>query len=117
VGGREDEAAPLRAFSVHEHLLIEYAEYFRAALEPGRWQEGTTKTVKMPEDKPEVFDLYVSWLYTRTLPTVPDHADVDADPFPAGDQVFVNNHDDDDEAGQGDTRDEWGHIERTIASG
>ena len=47
--------------------------FFNSALN-GTFAEGLSQTVKLPEDRPDVWDYFQYWLYTRRL----DHEAVDA---------------------------------------
>lgn len=50
-------------FRVHEFIIKENSDFFRAALDK-KWKEGQSLTVKLPEDSPETFSAYVEWLYS-----------------------------------------------------
>lgn len=52
-------------FNVHEKL-IRTSPFFDKAIS-GRWRESTQKTVQLPEDEPEIFGIYVHWLYFGKL--------------------------------------------------
>lgn len=54
-------------------LLTVVSPFFNAALN-GTFAEGLSQVVKLPEDRADVFDYFLYWLYTRTL----DHEAVDA---------------------------------------
>jgi hypothetical protein len=49
------------------NLLVHYSKFFRAAL-TGNFSEARNKTVKLEEDDPEVFELFVHWLYYQRFP-------------------------------------------------
>ena len=49
-------------FCIHENLLKLHSDYFRAALE-GTWKEAITKTFTLSDENPDVFNLFVHWLY------------------------------------------------------
>ncbi len=49
-------------FGVHENLICEPSSFFRAALN-GTWKELVDQIVDLPDDDPEVFELYIN----RTL--------------------------------------------------
>lgn len=54
-------------FLLHEGIICERSEFFRRAMS-GNWIEKEERLVKLPEERPLVFDMYVSLLYTnRTL--------------------------------------------------
>lgn len=54
-------------FHVHESLLRSRSKFFDAALNKC-WQEGKAGRLELPEDEPEIFEIYQNFLYTRTLP-------------------------------------------------
>lgn len=58
---------------VPRELLTTVSPFFHAAL-TGAFAEGLSQTVKLPEDRADVFDYFLYWLYTRRL----DHEAVDA---------------------------------------
>lgn len=55
-----------KAFSVHENLIRASSIFFDKALS-GNWKESHERVIKLPEDEPEVFAIYVHWLYFRTF--------------------------------------------------
>lgn len=63
--GSGDDA---KMFGIHAHLLQKGSRFFAAALK-GDWKEAHTRTVRLPEDDPEVFEVYASWLYEKCLST------------------------------------------------
>ena len=54
-------------------LLTAVSPFFNTALN-GTFAEGLSQTIKLPEDRPDVWDYFQFWLYTRRL----DHEAVDA---------------------------------------
>lgn len=54
-------------FVVPESLLVHYSKFFRAAL-TGNFSEAKDKTVKLEEDDPKMFELFVHWLYYQSFP-------------------------------------------------
>lgn len=58
---------------IPKELLTTVSPFFNAAL-TGTFAEGLSQTVKLPEDRADVFDYFLYWLYTRRL----DHEAVDA---------------------------------------
>jgi hypothetical protein len=64
--GKDPEA---KSFIANEALLTSHSEFFRRAMN-GRWEEASTRTVKLPEDRPEDFVLYLSYLHNGYLPTM-----------------------------------------------
>lgn len=61
---------------VHEQLLCARSPFFAAAFEK-EWKEGQERTIPLPDDTPEVLDLYFQWIYsgkifTREAPSKSD---------------------------------------------
>jgi hypothetical protein len=52
---------------VHENLLIHHSKFFRAAL-TGGFQEAKNKIVRLEDDEPNTFELFVHWLYYQRFP-------------------------------------------------
>lgn len=61
-----DEYHDQREFQVYKGLLTHYSSYFRTALN-GKWKEGADKTVRLPEDNPDVFKVFFHWIMTGRL--------------------------------------------------
>lgn len=59
------------SFYVHERLLRDASRFFDAAMR-GDWKESAERVVPLPVDDPEVFNLFVGWLYNRKFPTKND---------------------------------------------
>jgi hypothetical protein len=57
-----------KRFIVHERLVSPRSEFARLALR-GVWKEAQERTIKLPEDDPEVFSVYQQWLYDRLIHT------------------------------------------------
>ncbi|KAK5705634.1 hypothetical protein LTR17_021500 [Elasticomyces elasticus] len=53
-------------FMVHENVVHPVSEFVRLALN-GEWKEAAERKIPLPEDKPSVFRVYQSWLYTRRI--------------------------------------------------
>ncbi|KAK5683433.1 hypothetical protein LTS10_004965 [Elasticomyces elasticus] len=68
-------------FRAHEGLLCEHSGFFKAAL--GRaWKEGNERKVLLPEDRPEVFELFFCFIYSGRLylkDRTQDYVDDDGD--------------------------------------
>ncbi|PSN62885.1 hypothetical protein BS50DRAFT_577772 [Corynespora cassiicola Philippines] len=79
-------------FKVHEDALCDRSEFFRSAMKP-EWasQRADSRTVDLPEDDPEAFSLYRTWLYTGKLPVLPEHASGAPSP-PGGDPSEESYH-------------------------
>ena len=58
---------------VPRELLTAVSPFFHAAL-TGAFSEGISQTIRLPEDRADIFDYFLFWLYTRRL----DHEAVDA---------------------------------------
>lgn len=71
---REDDMVTLfvgeqeRKMLVHGSYLSRHSEFFRAALKK-EWVEGQTRTIKPPEETPELMAQYLNFLYGKRLPT------------------------------------------------
>ncbi|XPS78086.1 hypothetical protein M3J09_010106 [Ascochyta lentis] len=65
------EVGPERVkYRVLETFLGHHSEYFRRAL-TGTWREASERIVVLGSDvEPCIFNLFVEWLYTQTLPTL-----------------------------------------------
>ena len=66
--GQGDEQ---ETFDIHEFLITIRSPFFKEALS-GKWKEAAERMVKLPEDDPATFKLYVHLLYTCVLAIVPD---------------------------------------------
>jgi hypothetical protein len=56
-------------FGTHESFLTSRSDFFRRAMN-GNWTEADTRVVKLPEDDPNVFGLYLDYVYTGQLTTM-----------------------------------------------
>jgi len=54
-------------YHVHETLLKSKSKFFDAALNKC-WMEGREGRVLLPEDDPEIFEVYQNYIYTKVLP-------------------------------------------------
>ena len=73
-------------FHVHMDRLCEASSYFRAAF-LGNFTESSEKTMQLPDDDEETFELFVDWLYCpryAILPEVKRDGDVDEE-----DEIFL----------------------------
>lgn len=64
VGADTDDGHEKRTFEIFKGVLTFYSGYFQAALSKS-WHEAQTNTVKLTEEDPLVFSLFVSWIHTR----------------------------------------------------
>ncbi|KAH0001915.1 hypothetical protein KCU78_g14641, partial [Aureobasidium melanogenum] len=55
-------------YKIHKDLLTAESPFFSAALN-GAFAEGLDQTVHLPEEKPEIFEWFLWWLYTGSLTT------------------------------------------------
>ncbi|KAI5204702.1 hypothetical protein E4T39_03475 [Aureobasidium subglaciale] len=55
-------------YTIHKDLLTAESPFFSAALN-GAFAEGLDQTVRLPEEKPEIFEWFLWWLYTGSLTT------------------------------------------------
>jgi hypothetical protein len=53
---------------VHEDYLARHSALFKAALKK-EWAEGQTRTIKLPEETPDLVAFYLDYLYGKGLPT------------------------------------------------
>jgi hypothetical protein len=61
---------------VHESVLRGSSDFFRAALEK-QWQEGRERKIHLPEDRLEVVEAYVEWLYSQKVTSMSGKATSD----------------------------------------
>ncbi|KAH7085153.1 hypothetical protein BKA63DRAFT_485128 [Paraphoma chrysanthemicola] len=54
-------------YAVHKALLTEQSEYFKRAL-GGPWKEAEEGIVRLDDVDCSIFEIFVDWLYTNTLP-------------------------------------------------
>ena len=69
-------------FYVHPSLLCEKSEYFRACLQ-SHFSEAQSREVRLLDEKPKAFRLFLKWLYTGDLA-----------PFPAGKMAVDDDNND-----------------------
>ncbi|KAF2155160.1 hypothetical protein K461DRAFT_285233 [Myriangium duriaei CBS 260.36] len=53
-------------FTLHKDLLIAVSPFFAAALN-GHFSESDTQIVRLPEERPEIFEWFAQWIYTGSL--------------------------------------------------
>jgi hypothetical protein len=58
---------PSVTFSVEENLICAASDYFKRAMSKG-WIEAQQRTVRLEEDSPNIFRIYLHWLYRGTIP-------------------------------------------------
>lgn len=54
-------------FGVHENVICAASQFFKKAMS-GDWSESKSRSVRLANEEPEVFHLYMQWLYRDTLP-------------------------------------------------
>ncbi|KAH8730248.1 hypothetical protein GQ44DRAFT_823579 [Phaeosphaeriaceae sp. PMI808] len=54
-------------FVIHESLLVYYSTFFCKAL-TGEFKEAKEKSVKLEDEDPRTFEIFVHWLYYQRLP-------------------------------------------------
>lgn len=54
--------ASMQVFSVHKELLCRKVDYFKVMFD-GRWKEGKTMEAVFPEDDPQLFSIFLNWIY------------------------------------------------------
>lgn len=68
VGAPSSKVKPETKYLVHKELLTSASPFFAAALN-STFAEGMDQVVRLPEEKPEIFEWFLQWLYTGTLKT------------------------------------------------
>lgn len=58
--------SPHTTFHVHENIISDASEFFAKALKK-EWLEGRERTVELPEQNAESFNVYLNWLYCRRI--------------------------------------------------
>ena len=58
-------------YPVHESLICASSDFFQTARKP-EWSEGNPGVVDLSDEKPDIFEVYLHWLYFKTLSTVQD---------------------------------------------
>lgn len=69
-------------FTVHEALIRKESPFFEAAMARD-WKEASTRLVIMEEDTPDVFRLYINWIYTHRIYIEPLPTQVSGQTVPA----------------------------------
>jgi hypothetical protein len=52
---------------VHENLICSSSDFFEKAVQGG-WKESEERLVRLKSDSPDVFNVYLHWLYYHTFP-------------------------------------------------
>lgn len=58
---------PLTTFSIHEGLIRGSSDFFDKAM-GGTWKEAADRVINLPDDDPDVFRIYLHWLYRGSIP-------------------------------------------------
>lgn len=53
-------------FVLHRDIVCRTSDFFRVACN-GDWKESADKTVRLEETAPEIFTIYLGWLYTNEV--------------------------------------------------
>ncbi|KAF2175249.1 hypothetical protein K469DRAFT_611324, partial [Zopfia rhizophila CBS 207.26] len=73
---------PPVALSVHEKLICSSSDFFKNAMNRD-WKESKQRLVHLEDDDPDMFQLYLHWLYRGTLPVRID------EPGPVGNSEYL----------------------------
>ncbi|KAF2122077.1 hypothetical protein BDV96DRAFT_483324 [Lophiotrema nucula] len=67
-----------KSFNVQENVLSEFTSFFERGLRFPIWKENQDQVVKLPEDDPKIFELYLHAIYRGELPTLEDDPEIDS---------------------------------------
>lgn len=67
---------PAVTFNVHESLICAASKFVKRAVSD-EWNASTERSVKLQEEDPEIFQIYVHWLYRHALPVRIDRPGID----------------------------------------
>ncbi|KAM0717910.1 hypothetical protein Q7P37_006242 [Cladosporium fusiforme] len=56
-----------KQFCVHKRRICNKSKFFKTSCKKERWLEGKTNTVALPDTEPDVFQLYLDWVYTGEI--------------------------------------------------
>lgn len=56
-------------FVVHKEIICHHSPFFKAAC-TGHFREAEDRVVKLPDDRAELFDIFLQWLYSQNLQQV-----------------------------------------------
>jgi hypothetical protein len=59
-------------YRIYKDLIAYYSEYFCNALKKP-WKEAEDRLIELPDIDPQVFDIFVDWLYTQKVPEKNKH--------------------------------------------
>jgi hypothetical protein len=66
-------------FPVHESVVCDSSAFFKSAMKP-EWTSATSRIVDLTDEDPNIFEIYLHWLYFKTLSTIhnrPPIADIE----------------------------------------
>lgn len=58
-------------YIIYKHLLVNSSDYFRAAFTEGRFVEGGTRTLHLPEEDPTIFLVILEGIHQGLLSRIP----------------------------------------------
>jgi hypothetical protein len=58
-------------YPVHESLICASSNFFQTARKP-EWSAGNPGVVDLSDEMPDIFEVYLHWLYFKTFPTIQD---------------------------------------------
>jgi hypothetical protein len=61
-------------YRINKLLITHYSEYFRTALKPESFEEGSTGTITLDDIEPSTFEAFADWLYTGRLPSLDEYS-------------------------------------------
>ncbi|KAF2241927.1 hypothetical protein BU26DRAFT_395163, partial [Trematosphaeria pertusa] len=61
------ESASQQKFQAHKDILTSHSPFFEAAVNSTTWAEGLDKVVRMPDDDPEAFGIWLQLTYTGKM--------------------------------------------------
>ncbi len=54
----------LQTFGLHKNIVCQYSAFFKAAC-MGRFKEAETGKISLPDERADLFDLFVQWVYSQ----------------------------------------------------
>ncbi|KAF2641294.1 hypothetical protein P280DRAFT_517500 [Massarina eburnea CBS 473.64] len=87
VGVGEDK----RSFKIHEDAICNRSEFFRNSMK-AEWatMRPDPRVIELPEDDPEAFSLYRTWLYSGQLAILPDASSISTDSNSSSSNSSIN---------------------------
>ncbi|TGO64321.1 hypothetical protein BOTNAR_0089g00100 [Botryotinia narcissicola] len=56
-----------KKLSIHKNLICRSGDFFKAAFRDNGFKEGAENKMDLPEDKPYIFQVFVTWMYTAQV--------------------------------------------------